>query len=425
MGSDMRAVSKSGAYFILLIFVFVLHFGIFEETPHNPIGILYVSELYLIICLAFTAFYVLASVGKEQKDLKILLTYCAYSSVIFILLPAIFSNLYYGQPLIYGIIEERRILYCFTFSVMLYLARNMSAAQFEKAFLFVGFMACILAWMFKFSVLPDLRDKVASFDRPDRSSIGALAQCLAYFYCIQVWNKGISPIDGSPRSKTPYIVFACFILLTLVFATQTRQLIFLSLCFTLLCLKSKSVIWIVVSGILVSPLYLFPDLLKELGLNLDFYAESLENGPTDNVREQTIGYIFGHLHANNWLPSGSLSLMWNNGFIPHFGEYFFLSDVGIFGTLFRFGFLAFLIVPLTLFCYYYFAKRLHRDTSFTVTALLAYMVIWPLQGIFEYMQATIAFLLVIQALKAYHRNVESPALDSYVEEHPLMQPSFR
>ncbi|WP_145139092.1 hypothetical protein [Pseudomonas duriflava] len=421
----MSLVSKSSACCIVLFFVFILHFGIFEETPHNPIGILYVNELYLVICLAFTLFYLLASVGMEKRDFNILFSYGLYSSVVFILLPAIFSNLYYGQPLIYGIIEERRVLFCFSFAVLLFLAKNMKVAHFEHTFFAVVLLSCVLAWMFKFGALPDLRDKVASFDRPDRSSIGSLAQILGYFYAIQIWNKGSSPIDGSEKSKTPYLILACFILLTLVFATQTRQLIFLSLCFTLLCLKSKSVIWVALSCILLSPFYLFPELITALGLNVDFYTQSLEDGPTDGVREQTISYIFMHLHSNNWLPSGSLSLMWNNGFIPHFGEYFFLSDVGIFGTLFRFGFLAFFIVPLSLFCYYRFAKRLCLNTNFTLICMLAFMVIWPLQGIFEYMQATIAFLLVIQALKGKHLNSSSPVSEPYLGAHALGQPSFR
>ena len=81
--------------------------------------------------------------------------------------------------------------------------------------------------------------------------------------------------------------------------------------------------------------------------------------------------------------------MWNNGFIPYFGEYFFLSDVGVFGTLFRFGFLAFIIIPVSLFLYYRWAKMLHPDTGFVVTATLAQLVIWDARRIMAHQHACI------------------------------------
>ena len=418
----MSILRKSTVSFVLLVPLLILHLDVFGESPHNPVGILYLNELYLAICMAFTFFYLLTSIGTQQREFKILMTYAVYSSVVFIGLPAIFSFLFYGQPLVYGLIEERRILFSFGFATLMFLGRNMSASQFEKALLITALLAAVMAWMFKFGVLPDLRDKQSSFDRPDRSSIGAPALCLAYFYCIQTWNKGISPIDGSARSKTIHIVLAMVFLLTLVFGTQTRQLIVLALVFTVFCLKSKSIVWICVSTLLLSPFFIFPDLMKVLGLNLDFYAQSVEDGPTDGVREQTIGYIFSHLSQNHWLPSGSLSLMWNNGFIPYFGEYFFLSDVGVFGTLFRFGFLAFIIVPVSLFLYYRWAKMLHPDTGFVVTATLAQLVIWPLAGFFEYLQATICYLMVIQALRALHHYSSAPVQETYVSS-PYPRPS--
>jgi hypothetical protein len=120
------------------------------------------------------------------------------------------------------------------------------------------------------------------------------------------------------------------------------------------------------------------------------------------VRSTTINQILGHLDAVGWLPSGSLSLMWQDGFIPYFGEHFFLSDVGIFGTLFRFGFLTFLLVPLTLYVYQRIARNINPDMTFLYSVMLALMVIWPLNGLLEYGQPVIAMLFVIHSLKARH-----------------------
>ncbi len=122
----------------------------------------------------------------------------------------------------------------------------------------------------------------------------------------------------------------------------------------------------------------------------------------DGARSITIAAIMNHLDIVNWLPSGSLSLMWQDGFVPYFGEHFFLSDVGIIGTLFRFGFLTFLVIPLTLMIYRRIAKIISPDMSFIYPVMLAYFVIWPLNGLMEYGQPVIAMLFVIHALKARH-----------------------
>lgn len=196
-------------------------------------------------------------------------------------------------------------------------------------------------------------------------------------------------------------MIAALLLLTLVFATQTRQLIVLCLAFTLFCLRAKAVIWAASLAILLSPFYFYPSLLEILGLNVEFYDSSLES-VEDGARSHTIAAIFAHLDQVNWLPSGSLSLMWQDGFIPYFGEHFFLSDVGIIGTLFRFGFLTFLIVPMTLFVYHRIAKNIASDMTFIYATMLAFFVIWPLNGFFEYGQPVFALLFVIHALRARH-----------------------
>ena len=120
------------------------------------------------------------------------------------------------------------------------------------------------------------------------------------------------------------------------------------------------------------------------------------------MRRYTIAAIFRPLDLVNWLPSGSLSLMWQDGFIPYFGEHFFLSDVGLIGTMFRFGFLTFFVVPMSLFVYQRIARNINPDMGFNYAVMLALFVIWPLSGLFEYAQPIVVMLFVIQALRARH-----------------------
>ncbi|WP_312938130.1 hypothetical protein [Stutzerimonas nitrititolerans] len=397
----MTTITSRFFFLPLLVLTFALHFSVFGESPHNPYGITMVNELYLAICLCLTAFLILAMADEASREIRILMYYCLYSTVVFLVLPAVFAYFTYGQPIVYGLIEERRILFCLGFVPLLLLSKRVSTLQFERALIYAALVAAFLSWCFKFGVIPDLRDEVRSDDRPDRSSIGPFLICFGYFYCIQIWSKGKSPINDAKRNRNLYLVIAALLLLTLVFATQTRQLIVLCLAFTLFCLRAKAVIWAASLCVLLSPFYLYPSLLEMLGLNIEFYDNALD-GIEDGVRSTTVSMIFDHLNLVNWLPSGSLSLMWQDGFIPYFGEHFFLSDVGIIGTLFRFGFLTFLIAPLSLLVYRNIARNIGTDMQFLYSVMLALFVIWPLNGLFEYGQPVIATLFVIHAMKARH-----------------------
>jgi len=398
----MTNISSKLFYLPLAVLAVVLHFSVLGDSTHNPIGIKFLNEVYLAVCLGASLLLILASTEDAAREFRILMYYALYSVLVFTVLPAIFSFYTYGQPITYGLIEERRILFAFGFVPLLLLAKNLSTLQFERAILYAALIAVFLSWLFKFGLLPDWREEQTSWDRPDRSSIGPFLICFAYFYCIQIWSKGISPINGDKRQKNFYLLMAAILLLTLVFATQTRQLIVLCLAFTLFCLRAKAIVWAASLCMLLSPLYFYPELLDVLGLNIEFYENSLDGDVEDGVRPNTIASVFNHLRLVNWLPSGSLSLMWQDGFIPYFGEHFFLSDIGIIGTLFRFGFLTFLLVPLTLFIYQRIARNINSDMGFSYAVMLALFVIWPLSGLFEYAQPVIAMLFVIHALRARH-----------------------
>ena len=417
----MTNFSSRFFFFPLLILALILHFSVFGDSPHNPYGIKGLNEAYLAVSIVFTILLLLASAENAPREFRILMYYCLYSAVVFLLMPAIFAYFTYGQPIVFGLIEERRVLFCLGFAPLLFLGKRVSTLQFERGLLYAALIAAFFSWCFKFGVIPDMRAEVRSDDRPDRSSIGPYLICFGYFYCIQIWSKGISPINGAARNKTLYMVIAALLLLTLVFATQTRQLIVLCLLFTLFCLRAKAVIWAASLSILLSPFYFFPSLLEVLGLNTEFYDSTLE-GVEDGVRTYTISSIFAHLDQVNWLPSGSLSLMWQDGFIPYFGEHFFLSDVGVFGTLFRFGFLTFFVIPMTLFVYQRIAKNITTDMTFIYSTMLAFFVIWPLNGLFEYGQPVIAMLFVIHALKARHLRSQEPIHER--RAYPQLQGSY-
>src|SRR5690606_39313989 len=82
--------------------------------------------LYLAICLCLTAFLILAMADEASREIRILMYYCLYSTVVFLVLPAVFAYFTYGQPIVYGLIEERRILFCLGFVPLLLLSKRVS-----------------------------------------------------------------------------------------------------------------------------------------------------------------------------------------------------------------------------------------------------------------------------------------------------------
>src|SRR5690606_32762080 len=122
----MTTITSRFFFLPLLVLTFALHFSVFGESPHNPYGITMVNELYLAICLCLTAFLILAMADEASREIRILMYYCLYSTVVFLVLPAVFAYFTYGQPIVYGLIEERRILFCLGFVPLLLLSKRVS-----------------------------------------------------------------------------------------------------------------------------------------------------------------------------------------------------------------------------------------------------------------------------------------------------------
>src|SRR5690606_40722605 len=87
-------------------------------------------------CLGLALLLILASTDESPREYRVLMYYGLYSVLIFTLLPAIFAYHTYGQPIVYGLIEERRILFAFGFVPLLLLAKRVSTLQYERALLY-------------------------------------------------------------------------------------------------------------------------------------------------------------------------------------------------------------------------------------------------------------------------------------------------
>ena len=106
------------------------------------------------------------------------------------------------------------------------------------------------------------------------------------------------------------------------------------------------------------------------------------------------GGIFGH---------GSLSLIWQEGFHRVIGEHFFLADIGIIGTFYRYGlfgifwYLVWMVIQLTLIAKMPAGSR--RRSDFAI--LLFLIVLLPVAAPFEYRGFVTGVLL---AMTTFYRS---------------------
>ena len=152
----MTNISSKLFYVPLLTLLLILHFSVLGESTHNPVGFKFLNEAYLAICLGLSLLLLLASTDETAREYRVLMYYGLYSALVFTLLPAVFAYHTFGQPIIYGLIEERRILFAFGFVPLLLIAKQTSTLQFERALVYAALIAVIFSWLYKFGLIPDL-----------------------------------------------------------------------------------------------------------------------------------------------------------------------------------------------------------------------------------------------------------------------------
>jgi hypothetical protein len=75
------------------------------------------------------------------------------------------------------------------------------------------------------------------------------------------------------------------------------------------------------------------------------------------VRADTTAIILRDTAANWYVGMGALSLQWQGGFSRLYSSYFYLSDVGVLGVMYRYGF----IMPLIILVYFVGFWRISRQ----------------------------------------------------------------
>lgn len=327
----------------ITVFSFLILFlntGVFLGSAGNPIGIDGVQEAFYVFLIVWALGWLIEQQRRFGTVPKIDLF--VFLIVPFLMVYSAFSaQKVYGQPYLFGLIEERRILAMFIYFpvVTMLRLRWVDIVQFERMVVFSGLICALLAIGLSLDLVPRIQETAGSEFalRGERNTVGASFVAVAIPFVIAArrgeWRGWAVPL---------ILILAC----TLLFVMQTRQLMLASGIAALYLLRGPRAALILLgvamlgyAAVLFLPgvsdrLVVLQQALDELTTE-KYLTESWRGlAYSDALTALERGEIWGH---------GALSSLWNGGFALVFGPYFFLADIGIVGTFFRYGVIGVLV----------------------------------------------------------------------------------
>jgi hypothetical protein len=391
--NKINGINRHFAYFFIFTIV-GLNSQIFFFSVHNPISIPFLREIFITFLCFFLLLYLLRtkSLTHNIDKSSILILFLVFTSLF---ASIVFAKIQFDQPFFYGLIEERRTLSLLVFFPIIYFLdrRYFGATFLEKLLIFYSITFVIIAstlWVFDTTTTVN-----AEKLRGDRIGIGLHYVALAtIFVLFKIKNNGPS------LTSVTLIVFFAF---DIIFLGQTRQ-VFLAVFFVFLFMYRDRKRFFAIFIFLFSLILIFlsmnpPVMSSKYQLFIQLFDE---NYLSASSRALTISKIYSELLGNYGVGFGALSEQYRGGFISLYGPYFYLSDVGIFGEFYRYGFLAICQIFFIVYILNYFVKNIKYDQScgYIKYMILYLLILWPTGAILEYH----GFLLALILSMAYSKS---------------------
>lgn len=391
----------------LLAFVVVLiNSQIFRKSGANPIGLIGFQEVFYAILFVLSLTSVCSQYSRSGKvrtlDLFVLTSVIGLS-----LYSAIQASITFGQPIVYGLIEERRLYAFLIYFPVYHMLRNhwISEIKLEQYIVIVAKFSMLLTFAVYIGLIPE---------------INSVSQNLSGFrserYAIGHHFIGVALIIILIRSKAKIISFreiisSGLLLSTLVVLVQSRQIIGGVVASLMISLKTRRarLLTFIFFIFLISFSFLFYDLKLYLQNYALLFESSLSEAYlTQSWRALSIAVVLNSIGLDYMTGNGALWISWNEGFHRIHGEFFFLADIGIFGTIYRYG-----IVGLFVYIFYFryqwrCLKNIEsRQTKLLYSALFAMVIVAaPVSAPLEYRGFLSGFILAVTAYLANKKYVK-------------------
>jgi hypothetical protein len=386
---------------IYLIFALFLISGVFFSGGANPFSILFFMEITITIFVVSAVAYTLRAAVITKTEMIILIFPIAYS-----IHSSVLAVITFGQPFVFGLIEERRLFLIYSYFLIMVIYKNcyLSINKFVMSAFWVAVAISMLGILYSMEVIAgfqelDFRESSLRGNRANFSSV--------YIGVVLLLSYGVI---HKILLRRQLVVFAAGVMVILAFVfyvNQTRQLILAVGVATLFCYAANLnlrkfiylvpylVIFLIVGGILFFSVFASTELISKYA---ELFGQLIsEDYINDSARALALNVVYDELALYG---NGALSLMYNDGFERVYGPFFFLSDIGIFGTVYRFGIFSIIYIGLTVYIF----RILTHYSSHNVlkvyfsSIVLFFIIQWPVSGILEYRGAELGLLIAISTL---------------------------
>lgn len=383
---------SAGTLIVLLVLIF--NSQMFSATASNPIGIKGLQEAFYAMLAVWATVSIALQIHNNQRVRKVDL----FLYLLVILLStygAFMAAVQFGQPFWLGLLEERRMIALWVYFPLTTLLRRgwVDLRGFENIVIGIA----ILCGVLMIGVMAGAVPIINAINQSEISLRGERYGIGQAFVAVAILMLFARNRIATAHFRVASIGFLVGVLLVIV---QTRQIILGTLVGLVFLLRGAHAAALVVVGMLavLAMPYIFPDAfhIAETYTQLIQQAFS-EEYLNESWRGLSIGVVLETLSRGEVMGHGALSPTWNDGFASVHGPFFFLSDIGLFGTAYRygliglFGYVLYLVVQVRLL-------RDIRDQQARVlyTAIFVMVLIMaPLGAPLEYRGFLSGFLLGI------------------------------
>ena len=362
------------AYKNLLFLLLLLNSGCFFLTDDKRAGVPYLRELFLLMVIAATAclFIVWKWVYQSKTSLWVL-----FMGLMLPLMSMALAKLNFGQPLVYGLLEERRFFEYLVFFPALFLLIMAKPTEEElgRYLLYVALICATFGFCYYLGIIPQNASASFTVDdwsqyedmlRPDRYRIGSAVVTITAFMLMYNMRE---------RVTAGQLLILLYLVAYLWLVMQTRQTMLVWGLAGIWIFRKRidSLMKMAVLGIgmLAISYFLFPEFYVEQYERFHALLFEATSGP--GVRDETIATIIDAISNNNFIGMGALSLQWNGGFSRLYNAHFYLSDVGVFGVYYRFGFLALAILLIYYGGYLWIMRQCSNKGSLLSAVQIAFV----------------------------------------------------
>jgi hypothetical protein len=287
------------------------------------------------------------------------------------------ARIAYGQPILAGMIEERRVLSYLVFFPVAYAVRSkLVSARTVLNYVTGSALLCVINAFIYYILLSSVisaQSLTSEADaRADRTPLGTGFVLIALCYVLSRYVE---------RPKVHWALLWLVFVFDVVVLEQGRQTMIAVVLVSLLLLwrDAKAAKGLALTSIctMVAILpFIWAAVLRIWQKYVFLFVLLATEG---NTRDQSVQAV---LTSNILLPHGALWAQWHDGFVNYFGPNFFLSDIGLFGELFRYGVIFLAILLLYYYGYIYNLIR-HSEWNTVTRSCAAFIIILLILHIFQ------------------------------------------